>query len=469
MPKFVGNIELDEFNVEFNSAVDIINNNSHQILYLTGKAGTGKTTFLKYIKETTTKNTVILAPTGIAALNAGGQTIHSFFRIALSLYVPNDERLKIPNIYEQCSYKEEKIQILNNLELLIIDEISMLRCDILDVIDRILRVYRKKIDEPFGGVQVLLIGDVFQLPPIIKMDDWKILNMFYDSIFFFSARVIQENKFHYIELQKIYRQHEKKFIELLNKIRINQVNDDDLILLNSKYDPVFCPLEKDNYIILATHNEMVRRTNTAKLEELSTNIERFEASISGDFPDSIMPTEKILELKEGAQVMFIKNDNSSLKRYYNGTITKIKQIKRTTEILPDGIKVHKSVIVVDDVMGNEIIVERETWKNIKYTWDAKNRKIIEEVIGAFCQFPFKLAWAITVHKSQGCTFEKIIADIGSSFSPGQVYVALSRCTNFDGLVLKTPVPRNAIKVDKKAIEFSRNKTQHLISLNTINH
>ncbi|MDR2337650.1 MAG: AAA family ATPase [Deltaproteobacteria bacterium] len=459
MAKFVGNIELDETNVEFNAAVDIINNGTQQITYLTGKAGTGKTTFLKYIKETTTKNTVILAPTGVAALNAGGQTIHSLFKIAPSIFVPDDDRLQIPEIFDYLQYGEDRVQLINKMELLVIDEISMVRCDILDVIDRILRVYRKRENEPFGGVQVLLIGDVFQLPPIAKKDEWEILSLFYDSIFFFSANVIRKNEFCYIELKKIYRQHEKEFIELLNKVRINQVTDADLIFLNSRYDPVFCPMEKDNYIILSTHNYMVRNTNISKLHKLSTDMECFDAIIKGEFPDSIMPTEKSLELKIGAQIMFIKNDSSPIKRYYNGTITKVKKIERRTELLLEGVEIDTSMIIVDDAMGNEIKVGQEEWKNIKYTWDAKKHKITEEVIGVFCQFPFKLAWAVTVHKSQGFTFEKVIADIGSSFSAGQVYVALSRCTNLGGLVIKTPVPREAIKVDSTVLEFAINENK----------
>jgi len=329
MATYIDNIELDETNVEFNYAAEFVKQ-TDKLVYLTGKAGTGKTTFLKYLRETTTKNTVILAPTGVAAINAGGQTIHSFFQIKPSIYVPNDKRLRTrvdvydsdkSTVYDHFKYSKEQFEIIKGLELLIIDEISMVRCDLLDVVDRLLRVFRKREKEPFGGVQVILIGDTFQLPPIASFDQWEILKDYYKSPFFFSSKVILDKKPIYIELKKIYRQNEQEFIDLLNKVRINQVSTNELNLLNSKYNPTFTPNVNLNYITLATHNKIVESTNLTKLAELTTELKHFEANVLGTFPDNIMPTDRILQLKEGAQVMFIKNDRG--KRYYNGTIAKI--------------------------------------------------------------------------------------------------------------------------------------------------
>jgi hypothetical protein len=462
MPTVIDNIELDETNVEFNNASDFVKH-TDRLVYLTGKAGTGKTTFLKYLKQTTNKNTVILAPTGVAAINAGGQTIHSFFQIKPSVYVPNDARLRTKadpadtdksTIYDHFRYFKERLEIIKGMELLIIDEISMVRCDLLDVVDRLLRVYRKREFEPFGGVQVILIGDTFQLPPIADFEQWEILNQFYESPFFFSSKIIKTNKPIYIELKKIYRQNEQEFIELLNRVRINQITQNELTILNSKLSPNFSPNVNENYITLATHNRIVDSTNTAKLAELTTELKLFEATTTGVFPDNIMPTNRILELKEGSQIMFIKNDKQ-LRRYYNGTIAKIKSIIE-----------NKIVAVFSD--EKEITIEKETWNNIKYLWNEEKKKIEEETIGTFTQFPIKLAWAITVHKSQGLTFEKVIADLGAAFSSGQVYVALSRCTSFNGLVLKTRIDRNAIKTDAQVLNFAQNETPSTLIVQELN-
>jgi hypothetical protein len=462
MPTVIDNIELDETNVEFNNASDFVKH-TDRLVYLTGKAGTGKTTFLKYLKQTTSKNTVILAPTGVAAINAGGQTIHSFFQIKPSVYVPNDARLRTKadpadtdksTIYDHFRYFKERLEIIKGMELLIIDEISMVRCDLLDVVDRLLRVYRKREFEPFGGVQVILIGDTFQLPPIADFEQWEILNQFYESPFFFSSKIIKTNKPIYIELKKIYRQNEQEFIELLNRVRINQITQNELTILNSKLSPNFSPNVNENYITLATHNRIVDSTNTAKLAELTTELKLFEATTTGVFPDNIMPTNRILELKEGSQIMFIKNDKQ-LRRYYNGTIAKIKSIIE-----------NKIVAVFSD--EKEITIEKETWNNIKYLWNEEKKKIEEETIGTFTQFPIKLAWAITVHKSQGLTFEKVIADLGAAFSSGQVYVALSRCTSFNGLVLKTRIDRNAIKTDAQVLNFAQNETPSTLIVQELN-
>lgn len=450
MREIVQGISLDEENKAFLQAVELVQY-TNKMFYLTGKAGTGKTTFLKYICKETNKNTVVLAPTGVAAVNAGGVTIHSFFGIPPSIFVPGDKRLReiVPpddedktSLFKHFRYNAEKREIIREMELLIIDEISMVRCDLMDVIDAILKVYRKN-SAPFGGVQVLLIGDTFQLPPIARPEDWHVLGQFYKSPFFFSSRVIEQNAPFYIELQKIYRQNEQDFIDLLNRIRVNQLNQTDLMLLNSKVDAAFEPQPNENYITLATHNRMVDDINRRHLQALEGEEKLFEAVISGTFPDSSLPTDKVLKLKPGAQVMFNRNDKH--KRYYNGKIGKVVEMT----------EVHITVRVDN---GEEIRLGQEEWRNVRYTWDAGKRTIEEEEIGTFRQFPLKLAWAVTVHKSQGLTFEHVIADLGSAFAPGQVYVALSRCTSFNGLVLKSTIGRRAISTDSNVLKFAQKTT-----------
>jgi len=438
------NLELDRENQEFNNAVTLVNETNKNI-FITGKAGTGKTTFLKYITEKTIKNFIILAPTGVAAINSGGTTINSFFQIDFSVYVPNDKRLSTEKekdgsspLFKNFKYNKSKQEIIKNLNILIIDEISMVRCDIIDVIDEILKAYRNN-SKPFGGIQVMLIGDVFQLPPILIGEKKNILNQFYNSGFFFESKIIQNIKLTYIELKKIYRQTDHEFIDMLNRIRIGQTTQNDINKLNSRYNPHF---KEDEYINLCTHNAIVEETNLNKLGNLPEKSFFYKSKISGSFPENNFSTEKTLELKVGAQVMFIKNNPS--KGFYNGKITLISKLE------------DDRVWVV--LKNQEVELELEEWNNIRYTYNKEKKTVEQEIIGTFNQFPIRLAWAITVHKSQGKTFEKVYADLGNSFAPGQVYVALSRCTSFNQLFLKTKLNSNVIKVDRDALAFSRQET-----------
>ena len=464
----IDNIELDENNIEFNYATQFVKE-TDKLVYLTGKAGTGKTTFLKSLKSNTYKNTVILAPTGVAAINAGGQTIHSFFHLPFGPFVINDKRLRTSKelgdldnttIYSTFKYRDDKKIIIEQLELLIIDEISMVRCDTLDVIDKILRVFRKKPFLPFGGVQVILIGDTFQLPPVRKFDEWEILKNYYESPFFFSSKVYNESEPIYIELKKIYRQKEQDFIDLLNNIRVNQINEIDLNNLNKKYNPTFSSNGIDNHIILSTTNAQVNQTNATKLDELKSETTIFEGEVTGTFPkDSkgtfVLPTEQNLHLKIGAQVMILKNDSGGIKRYFNGKIGKISSLE-------------DNKIFVKFPDEDPIQIEKTSWNNIQYIWNKEKRKIEETTIGTFTQYPLRLAWAITVHKSQGLTFDRVYADLGAAFEDGQVYVALSRCTSMSGLVLKSQIPRNRIRTNNKVIEFAKTETPSTLIVQELN-
>lgn len=442
--------KLDENNQEFKHALEIVRD-TRKSIFLTGKAGTGKTTFLKYLKSISLKNSVVLAPTGIAAVQAGGQTIHSFFQIKPSLYTPNDTRLRTSapkntddnsTIYDRFKYFKEKLEILRNLDVLIIDEISMVRCDLLDVVDRLLQVFRKKRGVPFGGVQMVFIGDPFQLPPVVKPNEWKILRQFYKTPYFYSSNAFKSLHPLNIELQKIYRQNDPKFIELLNRIREGDVNDGTLSFLNKRFNSSFEPGLEDDYIIIGTHNSQINAVNIRNLEKLTSEKKIYEGKVEGKFPEKDMVTGKLLELKEGAQVMFVKNDYGEDKQYFNGKIGKVNKLEEDR------------VYVKTDERSSPIVVERATWQNVRYKWNDKTKEIEEEIIGTFEQFPLKLAWAITVHKSQGMTFDKVVADLGSSFTHGQVYVALSRCSTLEGLVLKSRITNDVIITDKRIIEFS---------------
>lgn len=451
---------LDENNPEFSYATDLVLYTS-QMLYLTGRAGTGKTTFLRNLKEVCNKKMVILAPTGVAAINAGGQTIHSFFQVKPGIYVPGDGRFKTMkqagteqggSIFDHFRYPLEKLQIIRNLELLVIDEVSMVRCDLLDVVDTLLRVVRDKPYVPFGGVQMILIGDAFQLPPIVKDDDWNILGRFYDNPFFFSSKAILQSKPVYVELKKVYRQTDQDFIGLLNRIRINELHHTDIELLNSRFLHGFSPEDVKNYIILATHNRMVEEINSQRLAEIKEDEYEFSATVSGTFPPGSFPADENLHLKATAQVMFLRNDWA--RGYYNGKIGHV-------------LEINEDSLLVELPEGNVVEVEKELWENMRYTWNAKENKVDEEAIGSFQQYPLKLAWAITVHKSQGLTFEKIIADLGEAFAPGQVYVALSRCTSFEGLWMRSKLYERAISCHPEVIDFSMNETDSALILDMV--
>jgi hypothetical protein len=416
-------------------------------IFLTGKAGTGKTTFLKHIRDTTTKTTVVAAPTGVAAIHAGGVTLHSFFQLPFSPFVPvagqgGQGLIDRYNLLKESKIDGEKKALLRSLELLIIDEISMVRCDILDAIDTILRYYRGKERLPFGGVQVLFIGDLFQLPPVMPDNDWRLLNEYYASPFFFDARVIHECKPVYLELKKIYRQQDPVFIELLNGVRNNITGGEHLTMLNERYMPEFNPDKVEKYVTLTTHNQKADAINARELDALSGHAMIYEGVIEGDFQDRSFPTDRILKLKVGAQVMFIKNDMERIRRYYNGKIG-------TVTALDD-----EKIIVQCSEDEPEIEVTRDMWRNVRYSLNRDTRQIEEEQLGTFTQYALRLAWAVTIHKSQGLTLDKVIIDAGQSFAPGQVYVALSRCTSLSGIVLHSKIFKSSIQTDPRVIAFA---------------
>jgi hypothetical protein len=443
-------MNYDFDNEMFRLASELVNQSSRNI-FLTGKAGTGKTTFLKYIRENCPKQIAVVAPTGVAAINAGGVTMHSFFQLPFSPFIPEaggfrDQNETVTNrnsLLSRLRMTTEKKKILQQLELLIIDEISMVRCDMLDAVDTILRHIRRRNNERFGGVQVLFIGDMFQLPPVIKENEWSLLKDFYDSPYFFDSLVIKEEQPVFIEFTKIYRQSEENFISVLNQVRNNELDDEGRSLLENRFSTEFRRTKDDGYIILTTHNEKARIKNETELNRIGSRSFSYTAEIEGDFPESAYPAEEQLQLKVGAQIMFIKNDTEKIKRYFNGKIGTV------TELDDEKIIVHCK----DDQEAIE--VKKEKWENIRYSVDKTSRQLKEEVLGSFTQYPLRLAWAITIHKSQGLTFEKVIIDAGEAFAPGQVYVALSRCTTLDGIVLQSRIRPTKMFTDQRIVQFSR--------------
>ena len=440
----------DNGNSIFELATQFVNHTARSV-FLTGKAGTGKTTFLRYIRENSFKKMAVVAPTGVAAINAGGTTMHSFFQLPFGPYIPatrygwNTDRNASSDpdsLLSGIRFNANKRELLQELELLIIDEVSMVRADMLDAVDTILRHFRNQPLAPFGGVQMLYIGDLFQLPPVISKEEWELLQAYYKSPFFFDALALQQSPPVYLELNKIYRQQDTAFINILNNIRNNCVTGYDLEHLHEYYQPDFMAPRGENYITLTSHNARAEQINQAALNDLRGSIQSYEASVTGEFSEKAYPAEKTLQLKEGAQIMLIKNDKGETRRYFNGKIGTIKKLdtSKITIEFPDE--------------PEELTLEKETWKNIRYNYDKEKDKIEEEELGTFSQFPIRLAWAITIHKSQGLTFDKAVIDAGQSFAPGQVYVALSRLRSIQGMVLRSRITPQAISTDRRVTEFT---------------
>lgn len=429
---------------EFQNALSLIKF-THQSIFLTGKAGTGKSTFLRYIRSEIKKKSVVLAPTGIAAINAEGSTLHSFFKLPFHPLLLDDPRFSVRRIRDFLKYKKSQIKLLQEVDLIIIDEISMVRADVIDFIDRILRVYCHNMREPFGGKQMLLIGDVFQLEPVVKADEREILSKFYPNPYFFSAQVFKQMKLVSIELKKVFRQKDAGFIAALDHIRQNKITDLELNLLNSRYreDSENPRQEVEGLnIVLATRRDNVDYVNQTELDKLPGNTILLKGVVSGDFPESSLPTLLQLELKENAQIIFIKNDPEH--RWVNGTLGTVSNINPEKESIE---------VITED--GEIVNVNKERWSNVRYTYNEKEKKIEEEELGTFTQFPIRLAWAITIHKSQGLTFQNVTIDFtGGTFAGGQAYVALSRCTSLKGIILKKKIARSDIFVRPEIIEFA---------------
>ena len=428
-----------ENNPELQLAWQFIENTGTH-LFLTGKAGTGKTTFLKRLREHTPKRMVVLAPTGIAAINAGGVTIHSFFQLSFAPFVPETTFNSAQMHYR---FSKEKRNIIRSMDLLVIDEISMVRADLLDAVDAALRRYRDR-EKPFGGVQLLMIGDLQQLAPVVKDSEWELLKNHYETPYFFASRALRETVYMTIELKKVYRQSDTFFLSLLNKIRENKADDEVLNELNRRYQPGFHPRKEEGYIRLTTHNYQAQQVNDRELASLPGRAYSFRAEVEGNFPEYSYPADEVLTIKEGAQIMFLKNDVSSEKRYYNGMIGEVVSVDA------------KGMTVCGKDSTYVFQLLPEEWGNYKYVLNEDTKEITEEIEGVFRQYPIRLAWAITIHKSQGLTFERAIIDARNSFAHGQTYVALSRCKTLEGMVLETPLRREAIISDRIVDDFTKN-------------
>lgn len=437
---------MNQFSDAAELAANYVNSTNRHI-FLTGKAGTGKTTFLRSIVKNTYKNAVVAAPTGIAAINAEGVTLHSLLQLPFGAFVPEEIPFAERNIqvntpsslFREAKFGAQKRKLINELELLIIDEVSMLRADLLDCIDATLRHLRKRRFDPFGGLQVLFIGDLMQLPPVVKREEQGLLQQFYASPYFFDARVLKDNPPIRVELNKVYRQTDETFIKLLNRLRHNELLEDDVELLNEHYDAEVASKNLEGYIHLTTHNQKADKINTSRLADLDGRDELFTADIDRDFPENAYPNEVNLRLKEDAQVMFIKNDPSGKGQFFNGKIGRVSSLE-------DGIKVK-----FED--GTEVIVEQYEWENVRYVLSKETKEVAQKVLGTFKQYPVKLAWAVTIHKSQGLTFEKAILDLENTFAAGQLYVALSRLTSLDGLILSSPLPMRSPSIDDQLKYF----------------
>ena len=429
-------------NPELALAFDFVKKTDRTI-FLTGKAGTGKTTFLHAIKDESLKRLVVVAPTGVAAINAKGVTIHSFFQMPFGPILPEEAQTQHTKASFQRKFNRIKIDIIRSLDLLIIDEISMVRADLLDGIDQVLRRYKDR-NKVFGGVQVLMIGDLQQLSPVVKDNEWELLKPYYATPYFFSSKAFQQCNAISIELKHIYRQDNEKFIKILNEIRNNELSQKSADELNKRYLPNFSPAKDEGYITLTTHNHRATEMNTAELKKIDSKSYFYKASVEGKFPEYAFPTHEKLALKKGAQVMFIKNDSSLEKRYFNGKIGTIVSLD-SEEVI---------VRCPDDEF--DIVTTPETWENVSYSINQETKEISENISGSFEQIPLRLAWAITIHKSQGLTFEKAIIDAQASFAHGQTYVALSRCRTLEGIVLKSPINESSIINDTRVTSFNKN-------------
>jgi len=439
-------------------------NNTRRHVFLTGKAGTGKTTFLREVFNSTHKKCVVAAPTGVAAINAGGVTLHSLLQLPFGSFIPSNDLHDLPGISTKIStpgsiVKElhigkRKLILLRELELLIIDEVSMLRADLLDAIDVVLRFARRK-KEPFGGLQILFIGDLLQLPPVVKDNEWQFLSRWYNSPYFFEARALQENPPVYIELEKIYRQSDAKFISILNNFRYNRPTQADLDQLNATCEKLPEVAHRHDYIFITTHNRIVDERNTEELQKLKKKLYTYGAVIEGDFPEHLYPVEFVLKLKEGSRVMFIKNDYSGSQLYFNGKLGTVVNLD------DDEIEVE-----FDDDSDN-VLVEKYTWENKSYSVNTETGEIAEHVTGTFRHYPLRLAWAVTVHKSQGLTFPQAILDLSGAFAPGQIYVALSRLQSIEGLVLASPLYFNRLRTDKVVLDYAENKKESSVLIENL--